>query len=279
MSMDSFCADDGEKIHLKISGNGPPLVLLHGWTSTHRDWNPFLAAFEARHQVFRWDARGHGGHPLVTQSVPSAPRMARDLQNLLDHYGLEKAVVAGHSMGALTLWQYLRDFGEERLSHLVIIDQSPRLLTDDTWKNGIYGDFDHHRNAAFIDALERDFAEALLRLVAFGHNAKARAAYLDNTAGMVSARQRLQSLVPRPLIDCWASLSAADYRDVLATITLPTLLVYGGASNFYSTATACYVRDSIPSARLHIYDDVDHAPHLWERERFVRDVLDFVAGA
>lgn len=96
---------------------------------------------------------------------------------------------------------------------------------------------------------------------------------------MVSARQRLQSLVPRPLIDCWTSLSAADYRDVLATITLPTLLVYGGASNFYSTATACYVRDSIPSARLHIYDDVDHAPHLWERERFVRDVLDFVAGA
>ncbi len=279
MTMDSFCADDGEKIHLKISGNGPPLVLLHGWTSTHRDWNPFLAAFEARHRVFRWDARGHGGHPLVTQSIPSAPRMARDLHNLLDHYGLEKAVVAGHSMGALTLWQYLRDFGEERLSQLVIIDQSPRLLTDDTWKNGIYGDFDHRRNAAFIDALERDFAEALLRLVAFGHNAKARAAYLDNTAGMVSARQRLQSLVPRPLIDCWASLSAADYRDVLATITLPALLVYGGASNFYSTATAHCVRDSIPGARLHIYDDVDHAPHLWERERFIRDVLDFVAGA
>ena len=279
MSMDSFCADDGEKIHLKISGNGPPLVLLHGWTSTHRDWNPFLAALEAHHRVFRWDARGHGGHPLVTQSIPSAPRMARDLHNLLDHYGLEKAVVAGHSMGALTLWQYLRDFGEERLSHLVIIDQSPRLLTDDNWKNGIYGDFDHHRNAAFIDALERDFAEALLRLVAFGHNARARAAYLDNTAGMASARQRLQSLVPRPLIDCWTSLSAADYRDVLATVTLPTLLVYGGASNFYSTATARYVRDSIPGARLHIYDDVDHAPHLWERERFVRDVLDFVAGA
>ena len=126
MTMDVFCADDGEKIHLKISGNGPPLVLLHGWTSTHRDWNPFLTAFEARHRVFRWDARGHGGHPLVTRSIPSAPRMARDLHNLLDHYGLEKAVVAGHSMGALTLWQYLRDFGEERLSHRVIIDQSPR---------------------------------------------------------------------------------------------------------------------------------------------------------
>ena len=278
MTMTHFHADDGEKIHLKISGDGSPLVLLHGWTSSHRDWNPFLADFEARHRVFRWDARGHGGHGLVSDTVPTVERMARDLQNLLDHYGLDKAVVVGHSMGALTLWQYLRDFGESRLARLVIIDQSPRLLTDDDWKNGIYGDFDRHKNAAFIGELERDFAEALLRLVAFGHNERARAAYLEHAAGIESARQRLRMQAPRPLIDCWASLTAADYRDVLATITIPALLVYGSASNFYSTGTAHYVRDNIPNALLHIYEGVDHAPHLWQRERFVRDVLDFVAA-
>ena len=35
--MTHFLADDGEKIHVKISGEGPPMVLLHGWTSSHRD--------------------------------------------------------------------------------------------------------------------------------------------------------------------------------------------------------------------------------------------------
>jgi len=80
----------------------------------------------------------------------------------------------------------------------------------------------------------------------------------------------------RALIDCWKSLTAADYRDVLARIPIPALLVYGGASNFYSTGTAEYVRDSIPDALLRIYEGVDHAPHLWERERFVKDVLDFI---
>ena len=275
--MDSFCADDGERIHLKISGSGAPLVLLHGWTSTHRDWNPFLEDFEAHHQVLRWDARGHGGHALRTASVPTVERMARDVHNLLDHYGLEKAVVVGHSMGALTLWQYLRDFGSHRLSRVVVIDQSPKLLTDDDWKSGIYGDFDHRRNARFMHELEGDFAEAVLRLAAFGHNERARAKYLENGSGIETARQRLRALDPRPLIDCWASLSAADYREVLRTIPIPALLVYGGASNFYSTGTAEYVRDSIPNALLHIYDGVDHAPHLWERGRFIRDVLDFVA--
>ena len=133
--MEHFLADDGEKIHLRISGEGPPMILLHGWTSSHRDWNPFLAAFEAHHRVFRWDARGHGGHP--THGTPTAARMARDLQNLLDHYRLDGAVVVGHSMGALTLWQYLRDFGDRRLSKVVFIDQSPRLVTDAGWRNGI----------------------------------------------------------------------------------------------------------------------------------------------
>ena len=93
--MQHFLADDGEAIHYKASGEGPPLVLLHGWTSTHRDWNPFLANFEARHRVFRWDARGHGGHRLRTNTLPSVARMAGDLQQLLEQHGLSDAVVVG----------------------------------------------------------------------------------------------------------------------------------------------------------------------------------------
>jgi pimeloyl-ACP methyl ester carboxylesterase len=119
----------------------------------------------------------------------------------------------------------------------------------------------------------------VLRLVAHGHNAAARARYEENGEAMQSARRRLASVAAGPLIDCWASLTAADYRDVLKHIPLPTLLVYGGASNFYSTELAHYVRDSIPNALLHIYEEVDHAPHLWQRERFVNDVLRFVAEA
>ncbi|TVT71774.1 MAG: alpha/beta hydrolase [Denitromonas halophila] len=277
--MEHFTADDGERLHLKISGEGSPLILLHGWTASHRDWNPFMADFEVHHRVVRWDARGHGGHPLRAATTPTVQRMAQDLAAVIDHYQLDGATVVGHSMGALTLWQYLRDFGHARLSRLVFIDQSPRLVTGPGWRCGIYGDFDAERNAAFMRDLRADFAEAVLRLVAHGHNAAARARYEENGEAMQSARRRLASVAAGPLIDCWASLTAADYRDVLKHIPLPTLLVYGGASNFYSTELAHYVRDSIPNALLHIYEEVDHAPHLWQRERFVNDVLRFVAEA
>ncbi|NMG75642.1 alpha/beta fold hydrolase [Aromatoleum diolicum] len=274
--MDHFRTDDGERIHVKIQGDGPPLVLLHGWTASHRDWNPFIDAFAARHRVFRWDARGHGGHPLKSATVPTAARMARDLEQMLEHWQLRDAIVVGHSMGALTLWQYIHDFGCDRLRKVVIIDQSPRILTDEHWSNGIYGDFDERRNAAFVRELQQDFAEGVLRLVGHSLNERARRKYLENGDSMETARQRLREMAPQPLIDCWTSLAAADYRDVLEKIDIPSLLVYGGASNFYHTRTAHYVRDNIPNALLHIYEDVDHAPHQWQRERFVKDVLDFI---
>lgn len=273
--MNNLITDDGETLHLRISGDGRPLVLLHGWTSSHRDWNPFIEPLAQHFRVFRWDARGHGGHAAQTDTVPTVHRMAQDLDALMTHHDLHDAVVVGHSMGALTLWQYIKDFGCERLAQAVILDQSPRLLTDETWRLGVYGDFDVRRNTAFLAELREDFAEAVLRLVAHGHNEAARKAYAANTEGIQTMRQRLQRLSPGPLIACWSSLSAADYRPVLPRMHIPTLLIYGSQSNFYSVETAEYVAQHLPDARLHLYEGVDHAPHLWRRDDFLSDLLHF----
>lgn len=274
--MSHFIADDGAKIHVQISGEGSPLVMLHGWTSSHQEWFPFLGELQKHHQVFRWDARGHGGHALGDASAPTAERMARDLANLLDHYQLDSVSAVGHSMGALTLWQYIRDFGTDRLSRLCFIDQSPKLMTDETWSYGIYGHFDDTKAGEMMGWLHEDFAEAVLKLTAFGLNERAREKYLAGASGWEKSRQALRAQTPAPLIDCWASLTAADYRDVLARIDVPSMLVYGGQSNFYSLETARYVASRIPNALLHIYEGTDHSPHQWQRERFARELLAFL---
>jgi pimeloyl-ACP methyl ester carboxylesterase len=276
--MQHFVADDGEQIFVKISGDGPPLVLLHGWTACHQEWFPFLTELNKQHRVYRWDARGHGGHRLISGTRPSVERMARDLKNLLDHYQLDNAVVAGHSMGALTLWQYIRDFGTKHLVRICLIDQSPRLVTDEHWEHGIYGDFDRLRSQQFISELERDFAESVLRLGAFGLNQRAREKYLENARGWEKSRTWLQQLDAKPLIAIWQSLTEADYRDVLGQIDIPALLIYGGESNYYHAHTARYVRDNIAGAMLQIYEGTDHSPHQCERERFTHDLLTFARG-
>ncbi|RIX44778.1 MAG: alpha/beta hydrolase, partial [Rhodocyclales bacterium GT-UBC] len=266
--MQHFIADDGAKIFLRISGHGTPLIMLHGWTSSHQEWLPFTSILSERHRVFNWDARGHGGHALLKNAPPTVERMARDLANLIEHYRLEKAVVIGHSMGALTLWQFIRDFGLGALRKICIIDQSPKLVTDDHWDLGIYGNFNQNQAATMMQKLNEDFAETVLRLTAFGLNTKASEKYLAGTSGWERSRMALRAQNPAPLIKCWASLTAADYRDVLAKITVPSMLVYGGQSNFYGLGTAKYVAKQIPDAILHIFADSDHSPHRCEAGRF-----------
>ena len=273
MQHDTFYADDGETLHLRHSGSGTPLLLLHGWTASHAAWSPLVEPLAKHHRVLRPDARGHGGHVLKVNPVPDVKRLARDVINLLDHFELDQVAAVGHSMGALTLWQCLRDFGPERFSHLTFIDQSPKLLTDDTWSGGIYGDFDRARAQRFVDDLKAVFAEAVLRLIAFGLNTKARETYLRNSSGWRAARDALRHVDATAAIAIWQSLVASDFSDVLASIKVPTLLAYGTCSNFYTEEVARFVAAQIPHASLHFYEGADHCPHLMQPERFVRDLM------
>lgn len=273
MQHDTITADDGELLHVRLSGHGPPILLLHGWTSSHASWAPLIEPLGQRYRLLRPDARGHGGHTLRASRDPDVRRLARDVINLLDHYEIERVVAVGHSMGALTLWQCIRDFGMGRFAHLAFIDQSPKLLTDDTWQGGIYGDFDAARSQRMLDELDADFVETVLRLIAFGLNATARATYLRNTSGWRAAREALRIIDPPPAIAIWKSLVAADYRDVLPSVDAPSLLAYGTCSNFYTTETAHYVAANLPQARLNLYEGADHCPHLSQPQRFAEELF------
>ena len=97
-------ADDGERLHLSLSGQGTPILLLHGWTSSRASWAPLLPALSRRHRVICPDARGHGGHalsatrapdirsprssmPRKTGSRPSLPRAQCQAQRPARRYG------------------------------------------------------------------------------------------------------------------------------------------------------------------------------------------------
>lgn len=273
--MEKITSADGVEIHYLRLGTGSPVIFLHGWSASAREWLPFASELADQHDVICWDARGHGGHALEPGSSTHVADMAADLNQLISELQLDNITLVGHSMGALTLWQYIRDFGCERLAGVCIIDQSPKLVTDEQWQNGIYGHFNRAANARLIAKLREDFAEGLLQLVANGYNRKSYDNYQRNSRGFQQMREYLQSLEGEPLVQCWESLTAADYRDVLPTICVPALLIYGDESQFYSRQVAEYVRDNIPLAELHTYENSDHSPQLWHRERFIWDLKQF----
>ncbi|MDO6565224.1 alpha/beta hydrolase [Amphritea sp. 1_MG-2023] len=274
--MEKITAKDGTEIHYLRLGKGSPILFLHGWSASAKDWLPFAAELADEHEVICWDARGHGAHPLKPGTRTDVQSMAADLQQLIEHHDLKNIMLIGHSMGALTLWQYMRDFGCDRLARIGIIDQSPKLLTDAQWSNGIYGHFDHQANQQLINLLRQDFAEGLLQLVANGYNRQSYENYQRNSRGFQQMREQLQKLDSEPLVQCWESLTAADYRDVLPHINVPALLIYGDESQFYAPSVAEYVSQQIPETVLHRYENADHSPQLWHRERFIWDIKQFI---
>jgi pimeloyl-ACP methyl ester carboxylesterase len=106
-------------LHVTDAGDGPPVVLLHGLTATHRYVVMGSKALErAGHRVIAYDARGHGASaPGDSYAYPS---LAADLAGLLDARGLDRAVLAGASMGAHTALRFALD-APARVAGLVII--------------------------------------------------------------------------------------------------------------------------------------------------------------
>lgn len=106
-------------LHVEDSGSGPAVVLLHGLTATHRYVVMGSKSLErSGHRVIAFDARGHGASDPGDRY--DYPALAEDLARVLDERGIERAVLAGASMGAHTLLRLaLTDPG--RVAGLVVI--------------------------------------------------------------------------------------------------------------------------------------------------------------
>ncbi|WP_286238717.1 alpha/beta fold hydrolase [Neptuniibacter halophilus] len=275
--MESLSREDGTTLHYISLGQGEKtLVFLHGWTASVREWLPFASELAQNHRVVCWDARGHGAHTYQPDSETSLPAMATDLESLLTHLNINDAILVGHSMGALTAWEYIRQYGQQRLAGLCLIDQSPKLVTDQHWSHGVYSNFDSQRNQRFLQRLTEDFPEAVLELIGQGMNLRSRQNYEQNSRGFQQMREYLEQLPGALLTRCWDSITQQDYRPVLAAIERPALLIYGDQSQFYSAELQQWVHQQISGSELHIYENSDHSPHLWHKERFIYDLNRFV---
>ena len=91
---------DGGESHLIESGDGPPLLLLHGASLSAEVWSYQLRDLALSHRVIALDLRGHGRSTAGVEGV-TISAMARDVAEVLAALDLEHAVLAGHSMGGM----------------------------------------------------------------------------------------------------------------------------------------------------------------------------------
>ncbi|WP_188187377.1 alpha/beta fold hydrolase [Nonomuraea sp. SYSU D8015] len=115
---------NGIKLVYREEGDpaAPPLVLLHGRTANHNDWNGITQHFAARHHVLAPDLRGHGASDRPGEYP--LPEMAEDIAALLDHRGMERVTLVGHSLGGAVAYHLAMNH-PGRVARLVLEDPAP----------------------------------------------------------------------------------------------------------------------------------------------------------
>jgi pimeloyl-ACP methyl ester carboxylesterase len=274
---DSFTASDGQPVPVCVLGAGSPVVLVHGVGCSHRDWLAVGRRLARGHCVLAWDARGHGRCRPVLGTI-TLTRLAADLHEMIEQFGLAHAVLVGHSMGALVLMQYLHAYGTGRVAAVVLVDQSPRIVTDEDWRLGLFGGCSAAMLEGLIAVARRDLAGVLL------HELGTRGGpwlqrRLDAQAPLGRLlRQRLGRVDLRPLLDLAESMAQADFRASLARLDAPLLVVLGARSPHYAGVPLDgWYRETVRHAQVCVYPYAGHSPHVSEPRRFAVDVERFIA--
>jgi len=119
---------DGIEIAFRTAGDGPPLLLLHGFPQTNMMWHKIAPRLAERYTVIAADLRGYGdsGHPESdARHAPYSKRaMATDMAGLMTVLGHDRFMVAGHDRGGRVAHRLARDHGE-RIKRLALLDIAP----------------------------------------------------------------------------------------------------------------------------------------------------------
>ena len=119
---DLFFDSDGVKIRYVVEGEGQPLILIHGFTANFEtNWKmPGVASKMAEdYQVIGIDCRGHGKSEKPHEADAYGAQMSKDVINLMDHLKIDKAHVAGYSMGGMITLHLINTYPERFASAIV----------------------------------------------------------------------------------------------------------------------------------------------------------------
>ena len=261
------------------AGSGPALLLLHGIGNNCQTWAGVIGRLAESHTVIAPDLLGHGASdkPRGDYSIAAYANGMRDLLSVLD---IEQATVVGHSLGGGIALQFAYQF-PERCERLVLVGSGglgPELSAGLraatlpgaelvlTGLAGVSGPlrlgFQAMDRVGHLAGWRRvrDLAEAGEALLAL-KDVEARRAFLRTLRGVADAHGQ--------------AVTALD-RLYLAN-AVPMLVIWGSRDPIVPALHAETVRTLVPTARVEVFPEAGHWPHLDEPDHFSDVLLEFIA--
>jgi len=245
---------DGVSIHYEASGDGPAVILTHGYGATSQMWAGQIDLLSANHRLIVWDMRGHG----LTDSPEGLPcyneaETVGDIAAILDAEGVDSAVIGGLSLGGYMSLAFNVAY-PDRTRALMLFDTGPGY-------NNPKGREAWNQNFAIprAEALERDGLDAL------GGSEEVRVSTHRSAAGLARAARGMLAQFDNRIIQS------------LATIDKPTLVLVGEHDQPFLAGTD-YMANKIPNNTHVVVPNAGHAANIDNPEYFNDAVTAFLSS-
>lgn len=264
-----FADIEGMRVHYRDEGAGPPLVLIHGTSSSLHTWDRWSADLSPHRRVVRLDLPGYGLTGAAPDHDYSAARCARVVAALLDQLGVARADVAGNSFGgrvALTLALAHPD----RVRKLVLVDAA-----------GLRG----QQPPAIFRLMRTPVLNRLLTVLTtrwivkknvlqvYGDPSRVDEALIDRYYDLTRAEGNRTALRDR-----LNGPPDPDLDDRLGEVRAPVLLLWGERDRWIPLPFAERFKAGIAGAKLVTYPDAGHVPMEEVPEATAAEAARFLAG-
>ncbi len=258
-----------------LQGNGPALIMIPGLATTSRFFSTAVKNLNRDHTVVSVDLPGHGSC-LQSGEIVNIESVAVELRGLIETLALNDFTLLGWSLGATVAYRYLAQFGCDRVTSLISVEQTPYLLAEPNWEHAVFGSLDATVAATLLSALETDsaaFCENLIRN-SFAVDSRPDAA---QESELISESQRCDPAALRQLLD---DALKQDWREGIGGLKVPTLFIHGACSRVYPTPVGRWLVEHWPTTcHLEIFERSGHLPFLEEPEKFCTTVRELITSA
>lgn len=260
---------DGETLAYLTMGDpaGTPVVLIHGYTDSARDWVPLLPYLSPHLRLILVDLRGHGrsGKPDCCYTRFD---FAYDIKLLLDALHIERAGIVGHSLGSIVA-QTFAEFWPERTARVVLISSSGG-----------------RRPGAAPQAPKFDYAAAIRQLKEpIDPDSKFMIEWWWSPTPVdpdfIRRQRKDAAAIP---LRVWLAildqgLTDADLQRTLPQLKAPTLLIWGSADPIMEEEVRQTLREALPQAEVKIFPGLGHNPFWEEPAQCAAVINEFLTAA
>ncbi len=251
------------KPFVHTDGEGPDLVLVHGWGLHSGIWETIYWDLREHFRVTLVDLPGFGRSPM-----PNGDYDFEMLVEQMSHVPVERAHWLGWSLGGLVATEFALRF-PERVQSLLTVASNPRFVQSDCWPTAMRPDLMDN----FCTFLEEDYEGTLIRFLAIqamgSETAKQDIKELKETV-FIHGRPHVKALRGGLQI-----LNQVDLRERLLDIKVPMYRIYGKLDSLVPAKTADAVAQLLPDSQHSILPKASHAPFLSHKNDFLQHALEF----